>query len=88
MDAILVIALAILEAAFILTGKGLVRVLSLGRWRGEALNGHEANIHAAAGALAFVLDGRRVVTVAGLTLAGAAFYGVLLTAVFWLATSW
>jgi hypothetical protein len=66
----------------------LVRLLSLGRWRGEALNGNETRIHAAARALTFVLHGRRVVTVAGLTLVGMAFYGLLLAAVFWIATSW
>lgn len=84
----LVLFPAISDAACVPTGRWLVRFLSFGRWRGEALNGNEARIHAAAGALTFVTDGMRVVTVAGLTLVGGTFYVLLLAAVLWLATSW
>lgn len=76
---------AVVELLFALTGKGLVSLLSFGKWRGEALNGNEARLHAAAGSLSFVLDGQRVVTAAGLTLVGMAFYGLLAGAlVYWM----
>ncbi|WP_232080792.1 hypothetical protein [Variovorax sp. SRS16] len=39
--------------------------------------GNESGIFAAAGALSFVRDGRRVVTVTGQELLGMAFYGLL-----------
>jgi len=45
---ILVLIPAILDAACVLPGTWLVRLLSLGRRRGEAQNGNEARIHAAA----------------------------------------
>lgn len=76
---------AVIELLLALTGKGLVSLCSFGKWRGEALNGNEARLHAAAGSLSFVLDGRRVVTTAGLTLIGLAFYGLLVAAlVYWM----
>lgn len=78
--------LSIFQIVLVLTGKGLVRLLSFGRWRGETLTGNEAQLHAAAGALSFVREGRRVVTVAGLTLVGMAFYGLLLAAGIFLTT--
>ncbi|MDM0015018.1 hypothetical protein QTH87_21410 [Variovorax sp. J22P168] len=74
---------ALLEIPLVLTGKVLVHLLSLGRWRGEGLASTEAQTYSAAGALSFVREGRRVITVAGLTLIGVAFYGLLLTGVFW-----
>ncbi|MDM0012093.1 hypothetical protein QTH87_06520 [Variovorax sp. J22P168] len=73
---------ALLEILLVLTGKVLVHLLSFGRWRGEALANTEARIYSAAGGLSFVREGRRVVTVAGLTLIGMAFYGLVLTGVF------
>ena len=76
---------AVVELLLALTGKGLVSLLSFGKRRGEALSGNEARIHATAGSLSFVLDGRRVVTAAGLTLIGMAFYGLLAAAlVYWM----
>lgn len=76
---------AVVELLLALTGKGLISLFSFGTWRGEALNGNEARLHAAAGSLSFVLDGRRVVTTAGLTLIGLAFYGLLVAAlVYWM----
>jgi hypothetical protein len=65
---------AVFELVLIFTGKGVVWLLSFGRWRGESLSTNEASIHSAAGSLSFVLHGRRIITVAGLTLIGAAFY--------------
>jgi hypothetical protein len=85
---ILSLVASALDIACTLTGAWLVRLLSLGRWRGEDLNGHEARTHAAAGALTFVLDGQRVVTAVGLTLIGMAFYGLLAGAlVYWMMRS-
>lgn len=68
---------AVVELLLALSGKGLVSLLSYGKWRGEALNGNEARLHAAAGSLSFARHGRRVVTTAGLTLIGMTFYGLL-----------
>lgn len=75
-----------LEALCAMTGAWLVRLLSFGRWRGESLRRKESPIDAPAGALTFVLDGMRVVSAAGLTLVGGAFYGLLVAAVYWLTT--
>ena len=51
-------------------GRVAVAVLTLGRWRGEAMGGREARIHSRAGALSFVVDGQRVLTRAALALVG------------------
>lgn len=51
-------------------GRVAVAVLTLGRWRGEAMGGREARIHSRAGALSFVVDGQRVLTRAALELLG------------------
>ena len=72
----------LLELVMILTAKGLVRIVSFGKWRGESLLTNEASIHSAAGSLSFVLNGQRVVTCAGLTLIGIAFYGLVFPVLF------
>ncbi|MCU4120237.1 hypothetical protein [Variovorax sp. N23] len=69
---------ALVEIFLVLTGKMLVFLLSFGAWRSESMMGNESNVHAAAGALSFVRDGRRVVTVTGQQVAGMAFYGLLI----------
>jgi len=56
------------------TGRLLIWLISMGRWRGEALFGEEGSIYGAAGALSFVRDGRRVITENGLLIAGIASY--------------
>lgn len=53
-------------------GRFAVRVLSLGRWRGEQRLGDEGRVFGAAGALSFVRDGQRVITDTGLLFAGIA----------------
>ena len=58
----------------IITGRVIVRLVSLGRWRGEPLFGNEGRIYGAAGALSFVRDGQRVITETGLMFVGLAFY--------------
>ncbi|VTU28573.1 hypothetical protein SRS16CHR_04293 [Variovorax sp. SRS16] len=68
---------ALAEILLVLTGKVLVFALSPGSWRSESMMGNESGIFAAAGALSFVRDGRRVVTVTGQELLGMAFYGLL-----------
>ena len=85
-EAILVAVAFALEALCVMTGGLLVRLLSIGRWRGESLKGKEAPLDTPAGALTFVLDGQRVVSTNGLTLVGIAFYGLLAAAAYWLAT--
>lgn len=60
------------------TGRLMVWLVSLGRWRGERRGGNESQIHGPAGALSFVRDGQRVVTNIGLSFAGIAFYAVML----------
>lgn len=75
----------LLEVVLILTAKGLVWLVSFGKWRGESLLTNEASIHSAAGSLSFVLNGQRVVTSAGLTLIGMAFYAMIFPVLFfWL----
>ncbi len=58
----------------VITGRVIVRLVSLGRWRGEPLFGNEGRIYGAAGALSFVRDGQRVITETGLMFVGLAFY--------------
>lgn len=58
----------------VITGRMIVRLVSLGRWRGEPLFGNEGRIYGAAGALSFVRDGQRVITETGLMFVGLAFY--------------
>ena len=67
----------VVEIFLALTGKVLVFLLSFGAWRSESLFGNESSIHAAAGALSFVREGRRVITVTGQQLLGMLFYGLL-----------
>ncbi|RYH67896.1 MAG: hypothetical protein EON54_03585 [Alcaligenaceae bacterium] len=67
----------VIDMLLALTGLGLVRVLSIGKWRGEKLRGNEAAINSAAGSLSYVVKGKRVVSIQGLTLVGLAFYGAL-----------
>ena len=74
----------LLELVLSLTARGLVWLVSFGKWRGEAWSTNEASIHSAAGSLSFVLNGQRVITSAGLTLIGMAFYGLL----FWALIAW
>lgn len=67
-----------LQFVVIQTGRGIVWLISFGRWRGDALFGEEARKYGPAGALSFVRDGQRVITDIGLQFFGAAFYVVLL----------
>lgn len=69
-----------------LTGRIVVWLVSLGKWRGERWLGEEGRIHGAAGALSFVRDGTRIITDTGLFLFGLAFYAALLTATLLLVT--
>lgn len=69
---------AVLGIIVIQTGRVVVRLVSLGKWRSEPLFGNEGRIYGAAGALSFVRDGKRVITDTGLLFIGAAFYVVLL----------
>lgn len=55
------------------TGRILVWVISFGRWRSESLREDESRVFAAAGALSFVREGRRVITTTGLIFAGLTF---------------
>ena len=64
------------------TGKILVWAISLGRWRSEPLREDENRVFAAAGALSFVREGRRVITNTGLIFAGLTFY-ILLVVLSW-----
>ena len=66
-----------MDLALVLSGKLFVRVISLGRWRGESLRGSEGRMYSPAGALSFKRDGQRVFTWNGMQLAGLAFYVLL-----------
>jgi hypothetical protein len=78
MDFLVAILWLLLELPLIFLGRLLVRCLTAGRWRFESLSKHEGAAHAAAGALTFVSEGRRVVTVTGQQFAGLLFLGCLL----------
>lgn len=67
----------VVEVFLALTGKVLVFLLSLGAWSSESMMSDESSIYAAAGALSFVRDGRRVISVTGQQLLGMVFYGLL-----------
>jgi hypothetical protein len=67
----------LMELVLAFTGKFVVWVVSLGRWRSESLREDESRVFGAAGALSFVRDGQRVVTTTGLCFAGVAFYVLL-----------
>lgn len=62
------------EVVLIRTGRVVVAVATGGRWRGENRARNEARVHGPAGALSFKHQGRRVITLVWLALAGAAFY--------------
>ncbi len=66
-----------MELVIALSGKLFVPMVSLGRWRGESLDGSEGRMHGPAGALSFKRDGQRVITSSGLVFAGLAFYVLL-----------
>ena len=68
------VAWVVFEVVLIQTGRFVVWAGSFGRWRGESLGENEGRVFAAAGALSFVREGRRVVTTDGLLFAGIAFY--------------
>jgi hypothetical protein len=62
------------------TGRALVWIVSVGKWRGEPLFGDEGRIYSAAGAFSFVRDGKRVITKSGLSIVGGVFYLALFAA--------
>lgn len=68
----------VVELVLAFTGKVVVWAFSLGRWGSESLGENESLVFAAAGALSFLREGRRVVTITGLVLAGLAFYLLVL----------
>lgn len=71
MDELLsVLSWLIVELLLIGTGRLVICIASLGKWRGEQFGGAEGHIHSAAGSLSFVLDGQRVVTRTGLLFLG------------------
>jgi hypothetical protein len=59
---------------FVGTGRVIVAVFSLGRWRGVSPFDSEEKIYGGAGALSFVRDKQRVVTTTGTCLLGFLFY--------------
>lgn len=76
----------VVEVFLALTRKVLVFLLSLGAWRSESIMGKESSIYAASGALSFVRDDRRVITVTGQQLLGMVFYGLLVVPVLLMAS--
>ena len=71
LDALLTVFLDfVVDTVLVKTGRGLVFVLTLGRWRGEASAKEEGRIYGAAGALLFVRNQQVVVTSTGLALIG------------------
>jgi hypothetical protein len=74
LNALAVLMWSVVDFLLVLTAKWLVPPISLGRWRGESLDGSEGRVHGPAGALSFQCDGQRVLTSKGLWLVGLAFY--------------
>ncbi|MCU7371909.1 hypothetical protein PEC18_13840 [Paucibacter sp. O1-1] len=70
------------ELLLVGTGRAVVRLLTLGRWRGEQFAGDESRIYGPAGALSFRRDGQRVITKSGLFAAGLLFCLVTVTTLF------
>lgn len=68
----------LVDVLLVSVGRIAVFVVSLGRWRGERVGGNEGRTYAAAGALSFVRQGRRVITRTGLLFAGVVFPILLL----------
>lgn len=68
------------------TGKVIITVVSLGRWRGASIFDTEERVHGAAGSLSFVRDGQRVITTTGMGLLGFVFYLLLAVGLFLLAS--
>lgn len=77
LDALAVLLWSAVEFVLVVTAKWLVPPLSLGRWRGELLDGSEGRVHGPAGALSFQRDGKRVLTPTGLLFVGVAFYALV-----------
>jgi hypothetical protein len=73
-EAFAFVTFVVVEVLLIQTGRAVVWCVSNGRWRGEDLSQKEGRIHGPAGALTFLRDGQRVVTVNGMLFAGIAFY--------------
>ncbi|AKJ27046.1 hypothetical protein [Caldimonas brevitalea] len=67
----------IVDVLLVGTGRLVVRLFSVGKWRGERLDEAEGRTHSAAGSLTFVLNGKRVVTHTGLLFVGVSFYIIL-----------
>lgn len=59
---------------FVETGRFVVAIISLGRWRGTVRRNNEERIYGAAGALSFCRDGTRIITTVGLCWIGFLFY--------------
>ena len=70
----------VVELLLVGTGKAVIWAISFGRWRSESLGEDESRVFAAAGALSFLRDGRRVITTTGMLFAGLAFYVLLIVA--------
>ena len=80
MDHLLGALLEIVFGTFLVgTGRVIVAVLTLGRWRGASMFDTEESVYGAAGALSFVRDGQRVVTTTGTGMLGFLFYVALAT---------
>ena len=78
--------LGAVEVLLVLTGKVVVAVATIGRWRGEHLAKSEAHIYGPAGALSFKREGQRVITATGMLLIGVLFYIGLGVVLLWLAS--
>ena len=68
----------LVELLLVFTGKAVIWAFSFGHWRSESLKEDESRVFAAAGALSFIRDGKRVVTATGMLFAGLAFYAALI----------
>jgi hypothetical protein len=62
------------EVVLLQTGKAIVFLVSLGKWRVEGADGGEIRMHGPAGAISFKRAGQRVITTKGSSLIGSVFY--------------
>ncbi len=70
----------LLNLLLIMIGRFVICIATFGSWKCEALTSNDQAIHAAAGALWYTRDGRRVVTPTGQTLTGFLFCVALVLA--------
>ncbi|CAB5718226.1 Uncharacterised protein [Delftia tsuruhatensis] len=85
MEALAYLVFALLEFVALFTAQALIHLFSRGRWQSEGIHSDRHRIHSGAGALSYRIGGRRVITTAGQSVIGFAFYFAAVSlAIYWL----